>query len=113
MLLTNFVDANKQYKSKLEKLKVGEKYFLETDHYVNINGNKMKSIWEDAIFKYISGANDRVLVFEKEYESSVGIKHKRLITINTIDYLEDRFEIITPEEFYRRENVRKGLVEYE
>lgn len=111
MLIVKQIDENEIYQSKIKRLQKGQTYFISTKQYTEATSSAVKTVWVEAKFKQVSGVNQRILWFERYYESSIHMIHKAILTINTIDYLLNECQILTPKEFYEMKEKRNNDIE--
>lgn len=111
MLISKQIDESEIYQSKIGRLQKGQKYFVLTYHVIEPSGKTTQMTWIEAKFKQITGYNDKILLFEYEYEVSNRTRHKMLITINTLDFLMGESLVLTPKEFYERKEKMNNDIE--
>lgn len=103
MLISTQIDAEVNNRRKLDKLKVGEKYYLQMRSHIKFEGEGIRYSWAKAVYQGISGVNDKILIFRGRY-SQYDINDNALMTVNTLDYLQNTGIILTSEEYYNKMN---------
>jgi len=109
MLISNSINADINNKRKLDKLVIGEKYYLQMNHNIKFENEGLKYVWVKwvkAVFVGISGVNQKVLIFKGKY-SKYNEGNDVLMTVNTLDFLYNPHLVLTSEEYYEKMNKAK------